>query len=80
MQDWVQAAEVAELAAALRATRRRHGLSQSELAGRAGTGLRFISELERGKATVSLEKVLAVAATLGLKLVLQDDDGAATAG
>lgn len=56
------------LAEAVRRTRRRHGLTQTELAGLSGTGLRFISELERGKPTVSFAKVAAVLAVLGLRL------------
>lgn len=54
------------IAAAVRATRKKHGLTQTELAGLSGTGLRFVSELERGKPTVSLNKVLSVLSVLGL--------------
>lgn len=56
------------LGAAIRRTRKAHGLTQSQLAGLAGTGLRFVSELERGKPNVALDKVLAVLAVLGLRL------------
>lgn len=55
---------------AIRQARRAHGLTQSQLAGLAGTGLRFVSELERGKPNVSLDKMLAVLAVLGLRLQL----------
>lgn len=54
------------IGAAVRQARRNHGLTQTQLAGLAGTGLRFISELERGKPTVALDKTLAVLAVLGL--------------
>jgi len=37
-----------------------------QLAGLAGTGIRFVSDLENGKGTVQLQKVLAVLQTLGL--------------
>lgn len=60
----------AELGLAIRAARKRHGLTQAELAGLAGTGMRFISELERGKSSVELGKVLDVLAVLGLRLHL----------
>jgi y4mF family transcriptional regulator len=53
---------------AVRQARRAHGLTQTQLAGLAGTGLRFISELERGKPSVALDKTLAVLAVLGLRL------------
>lgn len=61
-----------QLADAVRAARRRHGLKQSDLAGLSGTGLRFISELENAKPTLALNKVLAVLAALGLHLSVSD--------
>lgn len=61
------------IAQAIRAARRRHGLTQTQLAGLAGTGLRFISELERGKPGVALDKVLAVLAVLGLRVQIGDE-------
>ena len=56
------------IAEAVRRTRRHHGLTQADLAGLSGTGPRFISELENAKPTVAMNKVLAVLATLGLRL------------
>lgn len=44
------------------------GLRQPELAAAAGVGLRFIVELERGKLSVQLDRVLAVLQVLGLNL------------
>ena len=61
------------LAEAVRAERLRHGMTQTELAGLSGTGLRFVSELERGKPNVSLSKVVAVLAALGLRLEVRGD-------
>ena len=46
------------LGVAVRRARKTHGLTQAGLAGLAGTGPRFISELERGKASAELGKVL----------------------
>ena len=60
--------EILEIAAAVRAARKRHAMTQAELAGLSGTGLRFISELERGKPSLALNKVLAVLSALGLRL------------
>lgn len=59
-----------ELGEAVRRTRKAHGLTQHALAGLAGTGPRFISELERGKSSAELGKVLDVLAVLGLRLTL----------
>ena len=62
------------LGAALRAARKRLGLTQSELALAAGVGLRFIVELEGGKATVRLAQVLRVVDALGGSLALTGMD------
>lgn len=62
------------LANAIRSARKDHGLTQAELAGLSGTGTRFVNELEHGKPTVSLTKVLAVLAVLGLAVYLLDQD------
>ncbi len=43
-------------------------LTQPELASRAGVGLRFVRELERGKQTVQLNKVNQVLALFGSEL------------
>ena len=43
-------------------------LTQSELAERAGVGLRFIRELEQGKQTVRLDKVNQVLALFGSEM------------
>ncbi len=45
------------LAEFVRRRRKEAGLTQADLAERAGVGLRFIRELERGKATLRLDKV-----------------------
>ncbi|NBO82496.1 MAG: transcriptional regulator [Betaproteobacteria bacterium] len=58
------------LGTALRLTRKRLGLTQADLALAAGVGLRFIVELEGGKPTVRLEKVLRVVDALGGHLTL----------
>lgn len=45
--------------------RKQLGLTQPELAERAGVGLRFIRELEQGKQSVRLDKVNQVLALFG---------------
>ncbi|AGX87515.1 helix-turn-helix transcriptional regulator [Candidatus Symbiobacter mobilis] len=58
------------LGTALRAARKRLGLTQADLALAAGVGLRFIVDLEGGKNTVRLEQVLRVIDALGGSLTL----------
>lgn len=52
----------------VRQTRVAQGLRQDQLAAAAGVGVRFLVELERGKPTVQLAKVLAVLDALGCRL------------
>jgi len=68
--------EILAIAGAVRAARQRHGMTQAQLAGLSGTGLRFVSELERGKPSLALNKVIAVLSTLGLHLRVVDGDEA----
>jgi HTH-type transcriptional regulator/antitoxin HipB len=49
-------------------TRNAMGVTQKGLALTAGTGTRFIIELEQGKGTCQLGKVLRVLRTLGIKI------------
>ena len=63
---------IEELGTVVRQARLARGLRQDQLAAAAGVGLRFLVELERGKPTVRLDKVLAVLNALGCRLdVLQ---------
>lgn len=50
--------------------RKRQELTQLQLAGLANTGIRFVSDLENGKGTVQLQKLLAVLSALGLGLFI----------
>ncbi|PSJ03639.1 MULTISPECIES: helix-turn-helix transcriptional regulator [Cyanobium] len=56
---------VHDLGAALRVARKTLRLTQADLALAAGVGLRFVVELEAGKPTVQLERVLRVIDALG---------------
>lgn len=62
---------VDDLGQLVRAYRCEQDATQTELAAFAGVGVRFISELENGKPTVELGKVLKVLTTLGLELRAQ---------
>ena len=61
----------AELGRVVRARRRAQGLTQAELGELAVVGPRFVGELERGKPSIQLEKVLAVLAVLGIAVALE---------
>jgi y4mF family transcriptional regulator len=52
----------------VRQRRKGAGLTLQEAAGMAGVGVRFLSELERGKSTLQLGLVLQVLQLFGLEL------------
>lgn len=54
----------------VRDARKAAGLRQDQLAASAGVGLRFLVELERGKTTVQLDKILLVFQALGLQMAV----------
>ncbi|MBL4804632.1 MAG: helix-turn-helix transcriptional regulator [Alphaproteobacteria bacterium] len=57
-----------DLGRLIRETRKEQGLTQDDLAGLTGTGRRFIIDLERGKDTAQIGKVLLVLAALGIAI------------
>ena len=57
---------VEEIGKLVQTERKRQGVTQLQLAGLAGTGIRFISDLENGKGTIQVQKLLKVVQTLGL--------------
>jgi y4mF family transcriptional regulator len=58
----------ADIGALVRSTRKDQNLRQDELAGVSGVGLRFIVDLEAGKPTAQIGKVLQVLQTLGCSI------------
>ncbi|HLF66829.1 MAG TPA: type II toxin-antitoxin system Y4mF family antitoxin [Gammaproteobacteria bacterium] len=59
-----------DLARQVLEARKTQGLTQEELAGLSGTGRRFIVDLESGKQTVQMGKVIKVLAALGVALIV----------
>lgn len=57
-----------ELGAIIAHSRKSRGYTQQQFADVAGVGRRFVSDLENGKATVQLGKLLQVLTALGLDL------------
>ena len=56
---------ISSIGAKIRSIRKAQGISQETLAGLAGTGQRYISELERGKETVRIRELLKLLDALG---------------
>lgn len=62
--------QVSEIGSFIKKARKAQGLTQSDLAGMAGTNRRFISELENGKETAEIGKALHVMSVLGIAINL----------
>lgn len=56
------------ISAFVKEQRKRHGLTQVDLAAKAGVGLRFVRELEQGKRTLRMDKVNQVLFLFGKRL------------
>ncbi len=64
----MEAKQTQELITFVKEWRKRTGLSQVDLARKAGVGLRFVRDLEQGKQTLQIEKVNQVLSLFGAKL------------
>ncbi|MGE0191134.1 MAG: helix-turn-helix transcriptional regulator [Planctomycetota bacterium] len=64
----------ADIGRLVRETRKRQGLTQTDLAVASGTGVRFVVDVEKGKETAQLGKVLRVLKMLGLVLEARGSD------
>ncbi|MCR5415159.1 MAG: helix-turn-helix domain-containing protein [Kiritimatiellae bacterium] len=64
--------DISSIGAKIKAIRKSQGVSQETLAGLAGTGQRYISELERGKPTARIREMLKVLDALGAGLYIAD--------
>ena len=69
-----------EMGAALRTRRRELGLTQQALAELAGVGVVLVIELEKGKSTVRLDRLMALLSALGLQLRLEFGGGGMVIG
>jgi HTH-type transcriptional regulator / antitoxin HipB len=59
-----------EIGKIAREARKRLGVTQKDLALTSGTGLRFVIDLEKGKETCQIGKVLTVLQTLGIQITM----------
>ena len=63
--------DCAALGRKIRELRRAQKITQAQLAGLANTGVRFISDLENGKETCHIGKMLRVLETLGVDMLIR---------
>jgi len=61
---------VAQLGRLVRRRRKESGVRQTDAAALAGVGVRFLSELERGKESAEVGRVLQVLERLGLEVLV----------
>ena len=59
---------MSNLSSFIKYQRKKNGLTQQELASKAGVGIRFIREMEQGKETLQLDKANQVLALFGFSL------------
>jgi len=62
------------IASQIKILRKKNGLTQIEFAKRAGVGLRFLRELEQGKSTIRMDKLMQVLDFLGYHLELKKNE------
>ena len=60
-----------QLGELVRSVRKEQGLTQLDVAGLAGMSNRFVIDLEKGKETLQMQKVLDVLALLGLEVAIR---------
>jgi y4mF family transcriptional regulator len=62
------------IGSAIEDKRKKKKMTQKDLADITGTSVKFISNVERGKSTARLDKVLDLLRAVGLKVYLTDGD------
>nr|WP_299241702.1 helix-turn-helix domain-containing protein [uncultured Halomonas sp.] len=67
--DTIEIHDAKRLGQLIRRTRKQQGLTLATLAGLCGLSVRFLSELENGRDTCTLVRVMAVLDALGIMLV-----------
>lgn len=68
---WASPQRVQDIGAFVSTVRGQAGLTQAQLAERAGVGRRFVNELETGHTTLFVERLAAVLRELGVEVVLE---------
>ena len=68
---FMQIKNVSELGKLIKDTRKSQGLTQADLAISANVGVRFIVDVENGKETAQIGKILQVCQMLGLEIEIK---------
>lgn len=71
MKNSNQQSHTVTLGLAIEAERKRRRLTQTQLADLTHTSINFVSQVERGKKTAQIGKVLDILQILGLQLVIE---------
>jgi HTH-type transcriptional regulator/antitoxin HipB len=67
----MQKSSISILGEAIESERKRRKLTQGQLASLSGASINFISQIERGKKTAQIGKVIDVLQILGMQLVIK---------
>lgn len=65
--------KIEKLGHIVKRTRKAQGLTQEQLAATTGIGVRFIRELEQGKASCHIGKALTVVSMLGIDITIDGE-------
>jgi len=71
MKNNIQHPHIVTLGLAIEAERKRRLLTQTQLAELSNTSINFVSQIERGKKTAQIGKVIDILQILGLQLVIE---------
>ena len=69
----MQIKTIEDIGKLVKETRKKQGFTQVQLAQLSNVGTRFLSDLENGKQTCEVGKMLKVLANLGIKLEVKDN-------
>ena len=69
----MQIKTVEDIGKLIKETRKKQNLTQVQLAQLTNVGTRFLSDLENGKPTCEVGKILKVLSNLGIKLEVKDN-------
>jgi y4mF family transcriptional regulator len=78
MKDETLEKHILNIVLQVKVLRKKNALTQVEFAKRAGVGLRFLRELEQGKTTVRMDKLMQVLNFLGYHLELKKNEAQET--